>query len=91
METEVENIFVTIPLPECPLWQGSTALFFVGFSQEEYEELLRYAVVTPNTEAGASQLSHSKGEAVPDVKIPTIIDDILQNPGYVYYSRCPLI
>nr|CAI9711099.1 unnamed protein product [Rangifer tarandus platyrhynchus] len=49
--------------------------------QEEYEELLRYAVVTPNTEAGASQLSHSKGEAVPDVKIPTIIDDILQNPG----------
>ncbi|XP_065797224.1 centrosomal protein POC5 isoform X2 [Muntiacus reevesi] len=49
--------------------------------QEEYEELLRYAVVTPNTEAGASQPSHSKGEAVPDVKIPTIIDDILQNPG----------
>uniref|UniRef100_A0A8C6FPH4 Centrosomal protein POC5 n=1 Tax=Moschus moschiferus TaxID=68415 RepID=A0A8C6FPH4_MOSMO len=49
--------------------------------QEEYEELLRYAIVTPNIEAGTSQPSHSKGEAVPDIKIPTIIDDILQNPG----------
>ena len=47
--------------------------------------------MTPNIEAGASQPSHSKGEAVPDIKISTIIDDILQNPGYVYFSRCPLI
>ncbi|XP_066887268.1 centrosomal protein POC5 isoform X2 [Kogia breviceps] len=49
--------------------------------QEEYEELLRYAIVTPNIESSASQPSHSKGEVVPDIKIPTIIDDILQNPG----------
>ncbi|XP_058421354.1 centrosomal protein POC5 isoform X4 [Diceros bicornis minor] len=47
--------------------------------QEEYEELLRYAIVTPNIESGASQPSHSKGEVVPDVRIPTIIDDILDN------------
>ncbi|XP_010845907.1 PREDICTED: centrosomal protein POC5 isoform X1 [Bison bison bison] len=50
--------------------------------QEEYEELLRYAIVTPNIEAGVSQPSHSKGEAVPDIKIPAIIDDILQNSGH---------
>uniref|UniRef100_F6PWB4 Centrosomal protein POC5 n=2 Tax=Bos TaxID=9903 RepID=F6PWB4_BOVIN len=49
--------------------------------QEEYEELLRYAIVTPNIEAGVSQPSHSKAEAVPDIKIPAIIDDILQNSG----------
>ncbi|XP_045665723.1 centrosomal protein POC5 isoform X2 [Ursus americanus] len=47
--------------------------------QEEYEELLRYAIVTPNIESGASQPCHSKGEVVPDVKVPTIIDDILHN------------
>ncbi|XP_016060726.1 PREDICTED: centrosomal protein POC5 isoform X2 [Miniopterus natalensis] len=49
--------------------------------QEEYEELLRYAIVTPNIESGASQPSHSKGEVVPDVRFPTIIDDILHNQG----------
>ncbi|XP_059775338.1 centrosomal protein POC5 isoform X3 [Balaenoptera ricei] len=49
--------------------------------QEEYEELLRYAIVTPNIESSASQPSHSKGEVVPDIRIPTIIDDILQNPA----------
>ncbi|XP_014653198.1 PREDICTED: centrosomal protein POC5 [Ceratotherium simum simum] len=49
--------------------------------QEEYEELLRYAIVTPNVESSASQPSHSKGEVVPDVRIPTIIDDILDNQG----------
>uniref|UniRef100_A0A8D0ZZD4 Centrosomal protein POC5 n=1 Tax=Sus scrofa TaxID=9823 RepID=A0A8D0ZZD4_PIG len=47
--------------------------------QEEYEELLRYAVVTPTIESSALQPSHSKGEVVPDTRIPTIIDDILQN------------
>ncbi|KAM7148797.1 centrosomal protein POC5 [Molossus nigricans] len=47
--------------------------------QEEYEELLRYAVVTPNIESGASQPSHSKGEAVPDVRFPPVIDYILHN------------
>lgn len=47
--------------------------------QEEYEELLRYAIVTPNIESGASQPSHSKGEVVPDVRFPTIIDDILHD------------
>uniref|UniRef100_A0A452TNL2 Centrosomal protein POC5 n=1 Tax=Ursus maritimus TaxID=29073 RepID=A0A452TNL2_URSMA len=47
--------------------------------QEEYEELLRYAIVTPNIESGTSQPCHSKGEVVPDVKVPTIIDDILHN------------
>nr|XP_025748345.1 centrosomal protein POC5-like [Callorhinus ursinus] len=49
--------------------------------QEEYEELLRYAIVTPNIESGASQPCHSKGELVPDVRVPTIIDDILHNQG----------
>ncbi|XP_015992630.2 centrosomal protein POC5 isoform X2 [Rousettus aegyptiacus] len=49
--------------------------------QEEYEELLRYAIVTPNTEFGTSQPSHSKEEAVPDVRFPIIIDDILHNQG----------
>uniref|UniRef100_A0A8D1STK3 Centrosomal protein POC5 n=1 Tax=Sus scrofa TaxID=9823 RepID=A0A8D1STK3_PIG len=49
--------------------------------QEEYEELLRYAVVTPTIESSALQPSHSKGEVVPDTRIPTIIDDILQNQG----------
>ncbi|XP_050009797.1 centrosomal protein POC5 isoform X1 [Alexandromys fortis] len=34
--------------------------------QEEYEELLRYAIVNPNVESGASQPSHPKGEVVPD-------------------------
>ncbi|XP_032704113.1 centrosomal protein POC5 isoform X4 [Lontra canadensis] len=47
--------------------------------QEEYEELLRYAIVTPNIESGALQPCHSKGEVVPDVRVPTIIDDILHN------------
>uniref|UniRef100_A0A2K5ZTU9 Centrosomal protein POC5 n=1 Tax=Mandrillus leucophaeus TaxID=9568 RepID=A0A2K5ZTU9_MANLE len=42
--------------------------------QEEYEELLRYAIVTPNIEPGASQSSHPKGELVPDVRISTIHD-----------------
>ncbi|XP_006913215.1 centrosomal protein POC5 isoform X2 [Pteropus alecto] len=49
--------------------------------QEEYEELLRYAIVTPNIELGTSQPSHSKEEAVPDVRFPIIIDDILHNQG----------
>ncbi|XP_040306402.1 centrosomal protein POC5 isoform X1 [Herpailurus yagouaroundi] len=47
--------------------------------QEEYEELLRYAIVTPNIESRASQPCHSKGEVVPDVRIPTVVDDILHN------------
>ncbi|XP_010947582.1 centrosomal protein POC5 isoform X2 [Camelus ferus] len=47
--------------------------------QEEYEELLRYAVVTPNIDSGASQPPHSKGEVVPETRIPPIMDDILQN------------
>uniref|UniRef100_A0A2K6R9V4 Centrosomal protein POC5 n=1 Tax=Rhinopithecus roxellana TaxID=61622 RepID=A0A2K6R9V4_RHIRO len=42
--------------------------------QEEYEELLRYAIVTPNIEPGASQSSHPKEELVPDVRISTIHD-----------------
>ncbi|XP_077923298.1 centrosomal protein POC5 isoform X2 [Halichoerus grypus] len=49
--------------------------------QEEYEELLRYAIVTPNVESGASQPYHSRGEVGPDVRVPTIIDDILHNQG----------
>ncbi|XP_072651061.1 centrosomal protein POC5 isoform X8 [Canis lupus baileyi] len=49
--------------------------------QEEYEELLRYAIVTPNVESDASQPCHSKGEVVPDVRVPTVIDDILHNQG----------
>uniref|UniRef100_A0A8C0RW69 Centrosomal protein POC5 n=1 Tax=Canis lupus familiaris TaxID=9615 RepID=A0A8C0RW69_CANLF len=48
---------------------------------EEYEELLRYAIVTPNVESDASQPCHSKGEVVPDVRVPTVIDDILHNQG----------
>nr|KAF6366869.1 POC5 centriolar protein [Pipistrellus kuhlii] len=47
--------------------------------KEEYEELLRYTIVTPNPEPGTSQPSHSKGEMVPDVRFYTIIDDILHN------------
>uniref|UniRef100_A0A9L0J5Z3 Centrosomal protein POC5 n=1 Tax=Equus asinus TaxID=9793 RepID=A0A9L0J5Z3_EQUAS len=47
--------------------------------QEEYEELLRYAIVTPNIESSVSQPSHSKGEVVPDGRIPPVIDDILDN------------
>lgn len=34
--------------------------------QEEYEELLRYAVVNPNVESGVSRPSHLRGEVVPD-------------------------
>ncbi|XP_069348453.1 centrosomal protein POC5 [Eulemur rufifrons] len=49
--------------------------------QEEYEELLRYAIVTPNIESSASQSSHPRGEVVPDVRIPTAIDDILHSQG----------
>lgn len=40
--------------------------FVLGFWQEEYEELLRYAVVNPNVGSSASQPSHLRGEAVPD-------------------------
>ncbi|CAD7684561.1 unnamed protein product [Nyctereutes procyonoides] len=47
--------------------------------QEEYEELLRYAIVTPNIESDASQPCHSKGEVVPDVRVPAVIDDVLHN------------
>ncbi|XP_046282833.1 centrosomal protein POC5 isoform X4 [Marmota monax] len=49
--------------------------------QEEYEELLRYAIVTPNTESGTSQSqpSHPKAEVVPEVRSPTPIDNILHN------------
>nr|XP_055198213.1 centrosomal protein POC5 isoform X2 [Nyctereutes procyonoides] len=49
--------------------------------QEEYEELLRYAIVTPNIESDASQPCHSKGEVVPDVRVPAVIDDVLHNQG----------
>ncbi|XP_023366721.1 centrosomal protein POC5 isoform X1 [Otolemur garnettii] len=44
--------------------------------QEEYEELLRYAIVTPNIESSASQSSHPKGEVVPDVRAPTATDSL---------------
>ncbi|XP_047412467.1 centrosomal protein POC5 isoform X5 [Sciurus carolinensis] len=47
--------------------------------QEEYEELLRYAIVTPNIESSALQTSHPKGEVVPDVRIPTTTDNSLHN------------
>ncbi|XP_044122807.1 centrosomal protein POC5 isoform X6 [Neovison vison] len=47
--------------------------------QEEYEELLRYTIVTPNIESGTLQPCHSKGEVVPDVRVPTKIDNILHN------------
>ncbi|XP_010617432.1 centrosomal protein POC5 isoform X4 [Fukomys damarensis] len=46
--------------------------------QEEYEELLRYAIVTPNIDSSVSQPSHPKGEA-PDARIPTTVDNILHN------------
>ncbi|KAF7461077.1 Hypothetical predicted protein [Marmota monax] len=51
--------------------------------QEEYEELLRYAIVTPNMESGTSQSqpSHPKAEVVPEVRSPTPIDNILHNQG----------
>ncbi|XP_044122771.1 centrosomal protein POC5 isoform X2 [Neovison vison] len=49
--------------------------------QEEYEELLRYTIVTPNIESGTLQPCHSKGEVVPDVRVPTKIDNILHNQG----------
>uniref|UniRef100_A0A8D2CP67 Centrosomal protein POC5 n=1 Tax=Sciurus vulgaris TaxID=55149 RepID=A0A8D2CP67_SCIVU len=49
--------------------------------QEEYEELLRYAIVTPNIESSALQTSHPKGEVVPDVRIPTTTDNSLHNQG----------
>uniref|UniRef100_A0A8C5XCE1 Centrosomal protein POC5 n=1 Tax=Microcebus murinus TaxID=30608 RepID=A0A8C5XCE1_MICMU len=49
--------------------------------QEEYEELLRYAIVTPNIDSSASQSSHPKGEVAPDVRIPTAVDDILHSQG----------
>ncbi|GAB1298462.1 Centrosomal protein POC5 [Apodemus speciosus] len=39
--------------------------------QEEYEELLRYAIVNPNVESSASQPSHRKGEVAPD-RFPTL-------------------
>ncbi|XP_042546853.1 centrosomal protein POC5 isoform X2 [Dipodomys spectabilis] len=42
--------------------------------QEEYEELLRYAIVTPNIESMASQLPHPRAEVVPDLRIPTTMD-----------------
>ncbi|XP_027623784.1 centrosomal protein POC5 isoform X2 [Tupaia chinensis] len=48
--------------------------------QEEYEELLRYAIVTPNIESSASQSSHPKREVVPDVRVPTKSDN-LHNQG----------
>ncbi|KAG3266535.1 POC5 centriolar protein, transcript variant X3 [Ictidomys tridecemlineatus] len=49
--------------------------------QEEYEELLRYAIVTPNMESSTSQSqpSHPKAEVVPEVRSPTPIDNILHN------------
>ncbi|KAM5168906.1 centrosomal protein POC5 isoform 3-T3 [Callospermophilus lateralis] len=51
--------------------------------QEEYEELLRYAIVTSNMESGTSQSqpSHPKAEVVPEVGSPTPIDNILHNQG----------
>ncbi|XP_051038966.1 centrosomal protein POC5 [Phodopus roborovskii] len=39
--------------------------------QEEYEELLRYAIVNPSVEPSASQPSHPKGEVAPD-RFPTL-------------------
>lgn len=47
--------------------------------------------MTPNVESDASQPCHSKGEVVPDVRVPTVIDDILHNQGYVYFLRYLLI
>lgn len=56
----------------------------LGFWQEEYEELLRYAVVNPNVESGVSRPSHLRGEAVPD-RFPVL--GMLHQPGYVQLSR----
>ncbi|XP_069889110.1 centrosomal protein POC5-like [Dipodomys merriami] len=53
--------------------------------QEEYEELLRYAIVTPNIESMASQLPHPRAEVVPDLRIPTTMD-MLHNQG-----SCPTV
>ncbi|KAL1783058.1 centrosomal protein POC5 isoform X1 [Sigmodon hispidus] len=39
--------------------------------QEEYEELLRYAIMNPKVESNASQPSHLKGEVAPD-RFPTL-------------------
>ncbi|XP_037386314.1 centrosomal protein POC5 isoform X2 [Talpa occidentalis] len=60
-----------LPLVQNDSDQGSTVSSDL---QVEYEELLRYAIVTPNIESGAPQPSHSKGEALPDVRHPTVID-----------------
>lgn len=47
--------------------------------------------MTPNIESSVSQPSRSKGEVVPDGRVPPVIDDILDNQGYVYFSRYLLI
>lgn len=41
------------------------------FSQEEYEELLRYAIVNPNVEPSAAQPSQPKGDVAPE-RLPTL-------------------
>lgn len=43
--------------------------------------------MTPNIESAVSQPSYSKGEVVPDVRVPTVIEDVLHDQGYVYFAR----
>ncbi|XP_055968532.1 centrosomal protein POC5 isoform X1 [Sorex fumeus] len=64
-----------------PVMQSSSDSSVSSDLQEEYEELLRYAIVTQNIESNASHQvpSYAKGDAMPDVRIPILIDDVLHN------------
>ncbi|XP_038621847.1 centrosomal protein POC5 [Tachyglossus aculeatus] len=47
--------------------------------QDEYEELLRYAVVTPNFEPSALRQSHHTAEVTTDGRCSSLMDDVLHH------------
>uniref|UniRef100_A0A5F9D1T8 Centrosomal protein POC5 n=1 Tax=Oryctolagus cuniculus TaxID=9986 RepID=A0A5F9D1T8_RABIT len=49
--------------------------------QEEYEELLRYAIMNPPADSGASAASHPRAEGAPDTRISAAAGGILHHQG----------
>lgn len=58
--------------------------------QEEYEELLRYAIVTPNVESSTPQPSLPKGEVVSGTFPTTVGNNLIKETGLEVGKGCDL-
>lgn len=63
------------------------AALTAGLPQEEYEELLRYAIMNPPADSGAAVTSHPRAEVAPDTRISAAAGSILHHQGCVYLLR----